>query len=165
MKAIMYTRNGPAAVLQLTEVPRPEPRGDQVLVRVYAASINTLDLLKKVNKVPGADIAGRVEAVGPTVTQFQPGDEVFGVPARFAGGFAEYTCVPEGRLARKPAKISFEVAAAAPVASMTALQGLRDKGRIQLGQKVLIHGSSGGVGTFAVQFAKFYETLYSPTSA
>ncbi|UCH60371.1 MAG: NAD(P)-dependent alcohol dehydrogenase [Anaerolineales bacterium] len=156
MKAIVYTQHGPPEVLQLREVPRPEPRGDQVLVRVLAASVNTLDLLKKINKVPGADIAGRVEAVGVAVTQFQPGDEVFGVPARFAGGFAEYTCVPEGRLARKPAKLSFEAAAAAPVASMTALQGLRDKGKIRHGHKVLVNGASGGVGTFAVQIAKSF---------
>jgi NADPH:quinone reductase-like Zn-dependent oxidoreductase len=156
MKAIVYTRNSPAAVLRLTEVPRPEPRGDQVLVRVHAASANTLDLFKRINKVPGADIAGRVEAVGAAVTQFQPGDEVFGVPARFAGGFAEYTCVPEGRLARKPAKLSFEAAAAVPVASMTALQGLRDKGKIRPGHKVLVNGASGGVGTFAVQIAKSF---------
>ncbi|HSB03031.1 MAG TPA: NAD(P)-dependent alcohol dehydrogenase [Anaerolineales bacterium] len=156
MKAIMYTRNGPAVVLRLIEVPKPEPREDQVLVRVYAASVNTLDLFKRINKVPGADIAGRVEAVGATVTQFQPGDEVFGVPARFAGGFAEYTCVPEGRLAGKPTKLSFEAAAAVPVAAMTALQGLRDKGKIRPGHKVLINGASGGVGTFAVQIAKSF---------
>jgi NADPH:quinone reductase-like Zn-dependent oxidoreductase len=156
MKAIVYTQHDPPEVLQLREVVKPEPRGDQVLVRVLATSVNTLDLLKKINKVPGADIAGRVEAVGATVTQFQPGDEVFGVPARFAGGFAEYTCVPEGRLARKPAKLSFEAAAAAPVASMTALQGMRDKGKIQPGHKVLVNGASGGVGTFAVQIAKSF---------
>lgn len=156
MKVIMYTRNGPAAVLRLIEVPKPEPRENQVLVRVYAASVNTLDLLKRINKVPGADIAGRVEAVGAVVTQFQSGDEVFGVPARFAGGFAEYTCVPEGRLVGKPAKLSFEAAAATPVAAITALQGLRDKGKIRPGYKVLVNGASGGVGTFAVQIAKSF---------
>jgi len=156
MKAIVYTQHGPPNVLQIREVARPEPRKDQVLVRVYAASANTLDLLKRINKVPGADIAGRVEAIGEAVTQFQPGDEVFGVPARFAGGFAEYTCVPEGRLARKPAKLSFEAAASVPVASMTALQGLRNKGKIRPGHKVLINGASGGVGTFAVQIAKSF---------
>lgn len=156
MQAIVYTRNGPAADLRLIEVPNPEPREDQVLVRVFAASANPLDLLKRINKVPGADIAGRVEAVGATVTQFQPGDEVFGVPARFAGGFAEYTCVPEGSLAGKPANLSFETAAAVPVASMTALQGLRDKGKIRPGHKVLVNGASGGVGTFAVQIAKSF---------
>lgn len=156
MKAIMYTRYGPPDDLQLKEVPVPEPREDQVLVRVYAAAVNTLDLFKRINKVPGADIAGRVEAVGEAVTQFTPGDEVFGVPPRFSGGFAEYTCVPEGRLARKPAKLSFAAAAAVPVAAMTALQGLRDKGKIRPGHKVLVNGASGGVGTFAVQIAKSF---------
>jgi NADPH:quinone reductase-like Zn-dependent oxidoreductase len=106
--------------------------------------------------VLGADIAGRVETVGAAVTQFRPGDEVFGVAAGFAGGFAEYACAPEGRLTPKPAILSFEAAAALPIASMTALQGLRDKGRIRSGQKVLINGASGGVGTFAVQIAKSF---------
>lgn len=156
MKAIVYTQHGPPEALQLREMAKPEPREDQVLVKVSAASANTLDLFKRVNKVPGADIAGRVEAVGPTVTQFQPGDELFGVPARFVGGFAEYVCVPEDRLARIPANLSFEAAAALPVASMTALQGLRDKGKIRPGHKVLINGASGGVGTFAVQIAKSF---------
>ena len=156
MKAIVYTQNGISEGWQLREVAKPEPGEDRVLVRVHAASANTLDLLKRTNKVPGADIAGQVETVGVGVKQFQPGDEVFGVPARFAGGFAEYVCVPEDRLARKPAKLSFEAAAAVPVASMTALQGLRDKGQIKAGNKVLINGASGGVGTFAVQIAKSF---------
>ena len=156
MRAIVYTQNGFPEALQLKEVARPEPREDQVLVRVLAASVNTLDLLKRINKVPGADIAGRVEAVGAASTQFQPGDEVFGVPTRFVGGFAEFVCVPEGRLAAKPANLSFEAAAAVPVASMTALQGLRDKGKIRAGHKVLINGASGGVGTYAVQIAKSF---------
>jgi NADPH:quinone reductase-like Zn-dependent oxidoreductase len=143
-------------MLQLREVAKPEPRGDQVLVRVHAASANTLDLHKKINQIPGADIAGRVEAVGMAVTQFRLGDEVFGIPARFVGGFAEYTCVPEGRLARKPVNLSFEAAAAIPVASLTALQGLHDKGKIRPGHKVLVNGASGGVGTFAVQIAKAF---------
>jgi NADPH:quinone reductase-like Zn-dependent oxidoreductase len=173
MKAIVYTKYGPPDVLQLKEVAKPEPKNNQVLVKVRAASINALDyrrfekistlgrfmeevLLKTINKVLGADIAGRVEAVGASVKQFQPGDEVFGVSAGSAGGFAEYACAAENDLALKPAKLSFEAAAAVPVAALTALQGLRDKGQIQPGQKVLINGASGGVGTFAVQIAKSF---------
>ena len=172
MKAIVYTQNGPPDVLQLRELAKPEPREDQVLVRVHAASANALDyrrfeevspgphqgrkVLKSVNKVLGADIAGRVEAAGAAVTQFHPGDEVFGATAGSSGGFAEYACAPEGKLALKPANLSFEAAAAVPVASLTALQGLRDKGQIRPGEKVLIHGASGGVGTFAVQIAKSF---------
>lgn len=114
-------------------------------------------LLKPKYKIPGGDIAGRVEAVGINVKQFQPGDEVFGDLATSGwGGFAEYVSVPENALARKPANISFEEAAAVPMAAVTALQGLRDKGKIQPGHKVLIHGASGGVGTFAVQIAKSF---------
>jgi NADPH:quinone reductase-like Zn-dependent oxidoreductase len=172
MKAIVYPHNGPPDVLQLRELAKPEPREDQVLVKVHAASANALDyrrfegvspgphqgrkVLKSVNMVLGADIAGRVEAAGASVTQFHPGDEVFGVSAGSSGGFAEYACAPEGKLALKPANLSFEAAAAVPVASMTALQGLRDKGQIRPGEKVLIHGASGGVGTFAVQIAKSF---------
>jgi NADPH:quinone reductase-like Zn-dependent oxidoreductase len=173
MKAIVYTQYGPPDVLELREVERPEPGEDQVLVKVYAASANALDyrrfegisplgrireerLLKSINKVLGADIAGRVEAVGASVQQFQPGDEVFGVSAGSVGGFAEYACAAEDKLSLKPANLSFEAAAAVPVASLTALQGLRDKGQIQPGQKVLINGASGGVGTFAVQIAKSF---------
>jgi len=174
MKAIVYTQYGPPDVLQLKEIAKPEPKEDQVLIRVRAASANALDyrrfeklsslgrfmeerLAKSVGKVLGADIAGVVEAIGPNVKQFQPGDEVFGVSAGSLGGFAEYACADEHHLARKPARLSFEAAAAVPVAAITALQGLRDKGQIQLGQKVLIVGASGGVGTFAVQIAKAFE--------
>ena len=173
MKAIVYTRYGPPDVLQLKEVERPEPGEDQVLVKVYAASANALDyrrfeklsimgclmeerFIKSVGKVLGADIAGVVEAVGASVKQFQPGDEVFGVTAGSKGGFAEYACAAEDHLALKPSNLSFEAAAAVPVAGLTALQGLRDKGQIQPGQKVLIYGASGGVGTFAVQIAKSF---------
>jgi NADPH:quinone reductase-like Zn-dependent oxidoreductase len=172
MKAIVYSRNGHAAVFRLTEAPMPEPREGQVLVKVHAASANALDhrrfegvsletdpgstARRSGDKVLGADIAGRVETVGAAVTQFRPGDEVFGVAAGSAGGFAEYACAPEGRLRPKPAILSFEAAAALPIASMTALQGLRDKGKIRSGQKVLINGASGGVGTFAVQIAKSF---------
>jgi NADPH:quinone reductase-like Zn-dependent oxidoreductase len=112
--------------------------------------------LKTINKVLGADIAGRVEAVGAGIKQFQPGDEVFGVSAGSHGGFAEYTCAAENNLVLKPANLSFEAAAAVPVAALTALQGLRNKGQIKSGQKVLINGASGGVGTFAVQMAKAF---------
>ena len=173
MKAIVYTRYGPPDVLQLREVERPEPKENQVLVKVHAASVNALDyrrfektstigrfmeerLLKTINKVLGADIAGRVEAVGANVKQFQLGDEVFGVAVGLKGGFAEYACAAENQLALKPSNLSFESAAAVPVAALTALQGLRDKGQIQVGQKVLINGASGGVGTFAVQIAKSF---------
>jgi NADPH:quinone reductase-like Zn-dependent oxidoreductase len=173
MKAIVYTKYGPPDVLQLKEVAKPVPKDNQVLVKVHAASANALDfrrftmtsilgrfldsaLLKAINKVLGADIAGRVEAVGATVKQFQPGDEVFGVSAGSMGAFAEYACANENQLALKPANLSFEEAAAVPIAALTALQGLRDKGQIQPGQKMLIHGASGGVGTFAVQIAKSF---------
>lgn len=173
MKAIIYTQYGSPDVLQLKEVVKPEPKDDQVLVKVHAASANALDyrrfeklssmgrfmeerLFKTINKVLGADIAGRVESVGAKVKQFQPGDEVFGVSAGSRGGFAEYACATEEHLAQKPANLSFEAAAAVPVAALTALQGLRDKGQIQAGQKVLINGASGGVGTFAVQIAKSF---------
>jgi NADPH:quinone reductase-like Zn-dependent oxidoreductase len=170
MKAIVRTQYGLPDVLQFTEVEKPTPKDNEVLMKVYAASVNPLDLFQMggaplVRRVPGlrtpkqqvlgCDIAGRVEAAGGHVKQFQPGDEVFG--ASFAGGgFAEYVCTIEDKLALKPANISFEEAAAVPVAAITALQGLRDKGRIQRGQKVLVDGASGGVGTFAVQIAKSF---------
>jgi NADPH:quinone reductase-like Zn-dependent oxidoreductase len=173
MRAIVYTKYGPPEVLQLQEVDKPVPAAHQVLVRVQAASINALDyrrfeaqslvgwfmdsvLLKAINRIPGADISGRVEATGKNVTQFKPGDEVFGVSAGSLGAFAEYACTGEKNLVLKPVNLSFEAAAAVPVAALTALQGLRDKGQIQPGQKVLIYGASGGVGTFAVQLAKSF---------
>ena len=172
MKAIVYTKYGPPDVLQFKEVEKPSPKDGEILVKIHAASVNALDrhalrsrpfliriisgngLRKPKDPRLGADIAGRVEAVGTNVTQFQPGDEVFGVVT--AGGFAEYACAAENQLALKPANSSFEAAAAVPVAALTALQGLRDTGQIQPGQKVLIHGASGGVGTFAVQIAKAF---------
>jgi len=173
MKAIVYTEYGPPEVLKLREVAKPEPKDNQVLVRVRAASANALDyrrfegismlgrfmderLFKTINKVLGADIAGRVEAVGAAVTKFQPGDEVFGVSAGSVGAFAEYACTSENNVVIKPSNASFEAAAAVPVAALTALQCLRDNGQIKPGQKVLIHGASGGVGTFAVQIAKSF---------
>lgn len=166
MKAIVCTKYGTPDVLQCKEVEKPVPADGEVLVKIHAASVNTLDLairgpvlarlisgglLKPKDPRLGADIAGRVEAVGNNVTQFQPGDDVFGA---WTGSFAGYVSVPEDKLALKPANLSFEAAAAVPVAALTALQGLRDNGQIQPGQKVLIYGASGGVGTFAVQLAR-----------
>ncbi len=173
MKAIVYTQYGPPDVLQLKEVDKPSPQDDEVLVKVQAASANALDyrrfeapspmgrlmdgvLLKAIGTVLGADLAGRVEAVGRNVKQFQPGDEVFGLSRGSKGAFAEYACAAEDHLALKPANVSFEAAAAVPIAALTALQGLRDKGQIRPGQKVLINGASGGVGTFALQLAKSF---------
>ena len=172
MKAIVYTQRGSQDVFQLKEIATPTPADNEVLMKVYAASVNPLDwktmrvplivrqisggLLTHKPKVLGCDIAGRVEAVGKDTRQFQPGDEVFGVRGFSGGGFAEYACAIEDKLALKPPNISFEDAAAVPVAAITALQGLRDKGRIQAGQKVLVDGASGGVGTFAIQIAKSF---------
>jgi len=173
MKAIVHEKYGSPDVLQLKEVEKPTPGDDEVLVEVKAASLNAYDwhflsadiflirlmgggLLKPKNTRLGADIAGRVEALGRNIRQFKPGDEVFGDIGSFGhGGFAEYVSVPERALTIKPVKLTFEQAAAVPMAALTALQGLRDAGRIQPGQKVLIQGASGGVGTFAVQIAKW----------
>jgi NADPH:quinone reductase-like Zn-dependent oxidoreductase len=171
MKAIVYHRYGSPDVLKLEEVQKPIPRDDEVLVKVHAASVNDWDwgllrgkpfvnrllfgLLKPRIKILGVDIAGRVEAVGRNIKRFQPGDEVFGdISGCGWGGFAEYVCAPENALALKPASMTFEEAAAIPQAAMLAIQGLRDKGQIQPGQKLLINGAGGGVGTFAVQIAK-----------
>jgi NADPH:quinone reductase-like Zn-dependent oxidoreductase len=168
MKAIVYDRYGPPDVLELRDVDQPALADDGVLVRVHAASVNPFDwhmltgtpylvrmqagLLKPKNGVLGVDFAGTIEAVGKDVEQFRPGDEVFGAKS---GAFAEYVSVQKV-VATKPANLTFEQAAAVPLAAITALQGLRDKGRIQAGQKVLINGASGGVGTFAVQIAKSF---------
>jgi len=174
MKAIVYTQYGSPDVLQLKEVEKPVPLDDEILIKVHAACVNAYDwhfltadvflirlmgggLLKPKNTTLGADIAGRVEAVGSQVKQFKPGDEVFGTARRSSGGFAEYVCALEKQLVLKPANVSFEEAAAVTMAALTALQGLRDEGRIQSGQKVLIEGASGGVGTFAIQIAKSFE--------
>jgi NADPH:quinone reductase-like Zn-dependent oxidoreductase len=171
MKAIVHTQYGPPDVLQFTDVEKPTPKDNEVLIKLSAASVNPLDLFSLRGaplirsipglrtpkcKIPGCDIAGRVEAVGRDVKQFQPGDEVFGVTGFGGGGLAEYACTLEDKVALKPANSSFEDAAAVPVAALTALQGLRDKGRIRAGQKVLVEGASGGVGTFAVQIAKSF---------
>jgi NADPH:quinone reductase-like Zn-dependent oxidoreductase len=171
MHAIVYAKYGSTDELQLTEVAKPTPKDNEVLVKVQAASVNASDwhilkgdarlmgygLLKPKNPILGADIAGQVEVVGKAVKQFRPGDEVFGdLSACGLGGFAEYVCAPESALALKPANITFEQAAAVPTAAVTALKGLRDKGAIRPGQKVLVNGASGGVGTFAVQIAKSF---------
>jgi NADPH:quinone reductase-like Zn-dependent oxidoreductase len=168
MKAIVCTKYGPPDVLHFTEAAKPSPTDNEVLIKLYAASVNPLDrytmrgaplirlipgLRKPKDPRVGVDVAGRVEAVGRNVTQFKPGNQVFGV---CRGAFAEYACAMEDKLALKPANLSFEDAAAVPVAAITALQGLRDKGRIQPGHKVLVDGASGGVGTFAVQIAKSF---------
>jgi NADPH:quinone reductase-like Zn-dependent oxidoreductase len=176
MKAMVYTEYGPPDVLQLKEVEKPTPRDNEVLVKVHAVSINYPDwgfvrgkpfivrlmgagLLKPKNTILGSDMAGRVEAVGPNVKQFQPGDEVYGDLSGCGwGGFAEYVAVSENALALKPANMTFEEAAAVPMAAVVALQGLRNQGQIQPGQKVLIYGASGGNGTFAVQLAKYFGT-------
>lgn len=169
MKAIVCEKYGPPEVLQLREVEKPTVKDNEVLVRVHAASANPADwhlmrgapilarlavgLLKPKDTKVGADVAGEVEAVGGSVTEFQPGAEVFGFSN---GSFAEYAIAREDRLAPKPSNLSFEAAAAVPLAALTALQALRDKGQIQPGKKVLINGASGGVGTFAVQIAKSF---------
>jgi NADPH:quinone reductase-like Zn-dependent oxidoreductase len=174
MKAIVQTVYGAPSVLQLAEVNLPIVPDDGVLVRVQASSVNAGDwhlmrgdslivrlmfggLRKPKIKTLGMDVAGIVEAVGRSVTQFKPGDAVFGDMSESGfGTFAEYVCAPEAVLVHKPANISFEVAATVPVAGVSALQALRDYGQIQPGQKVLINGASGGVGSFAVQIAKAY---------
>ena len=167
MKAISYSRYGSADVVRLVEKDRPVPKGDEVLIRIRAASVNALDRHSmRGEPFPlrmamgwrgpkdtrlGVDLAGIVEMVGSGVTNYKPGDEVFGVGR---GAFAEYSCAQASRIAIKPSNVSFEQAAATPVAGITALQGLRDKGGIKSGQKVLINGAGGGVGTFAAQIAK-----------
>jgi len=173
MKAIVYQKYGSPDVLELKEVEKPTPKDNEVLIKVHAAAVNSTDLgflegkpfvvrlmlglLKPKLKILGCDIAGRVEAVGRNVKQFQPGDEVFGdISGCGLGGFAEYVCARENVLALKPAGMTFEEAAAVPQAAVLALQGLRNKGQIQPGQKVLINGAGGGVGTFAVQIAKSF---------
>jgi NADPH:quinone reductase-like Zn-dependent oxidoreductase len=171
MKAIVRTQYGSPDVLQFAEVATPAPADNEVMIKLCAASLNPLDLFlmkgapwnrlipglrTPKHKVLGCDIAGRVEAVGRKVKQFQPGDAVFGVTGFEGRGFAEYVCAMEGKLGPKPANLSFEEASAVPIAASTALQGLRNRGRIQPGHKVLVEGASGGVGTFAVQIAKAF---------
>jgi NADPH:quinone reductase-like Zn-dependent oxidoreductase len=168
MKAIVYRGYGSPDVLACEEIEKPTPGDDEVLIKVRAASVNPLDRhimrgrpfplriafgLRKPRMRPGRDVAGQVEAVGRNVTQFKPGDEVFGA---CSGSLAEYACARESALVTKPKNMTFEQAASVPVAALTALQGLRDKGQIRPGQKVLINGAGGGVGTFAVQIAKSF---------
>jgi NADPH:quinone reductase-like Zn-dependent oxidoreductase len=173
MKAFVYKKYGPPETLRLAEVDKPAPDADAVLVKVRAASVNaadwhvlrgkplfsraTLGLLRPKHQILGVDIAGQVEAVGSGITRFQPGDEVYAnLLDHGYGGFAEYVSVPVEVMSLKPASLSFEEAAAVPMAAATALQGLRRHGELQPGQRVLINGASGGVGTFAVQLAKAY---------
>jgi NADPH:quinone reductase-like Zn-dependent oxidoreductase len=170
MKAIVYEKYGSPDVIQFKDIEKPTPKDDEVLIKIHAASVNAYDwhfltadiflirfmgggFLKPKNTRLGADMAGRIETVGKNIKQFQPGDEVFGM---VKGSFAEYTCAPESALALKPVHTSFNEAAAIPMAAITALQGLRDEGQIRAGQKVLINGASGGVGTFAIQIAKSF---------
>jgi NADPH:quinone reductase-like Zn-dependent oxidoreductase len=172
MKAIVCTKYGSPDVLQLKEVAKPAPKEDEALVKVHATSLNAADFealrgvfvlriaapRKPMYKILGSDIAGRVEAVGRNVKQFQPGDEIWGdlsYPYGY-GTFAEYVCIPEEALRLKPTSMTFEEAAAVPTAGVVALQNLRGKRPIQPGQKVLINGAGGGVGTFAVQLAKYF---------
>jgi len=174
MKAMVRHTYGSPDVLRLEEVPKPAPGERDVLVRVHAAAANAGDwhllrgtpfpfrlvagLLKPKHTIIGTDVAGRVEAVGGQVSQFKPGDDVFGELSRSGfGGYAEYVVAPETALAVKPSNATFEEAAASPTSGLTALQGLR-KGKIRQGQHVLIHGAAGGVGTFAVQIAKSFGT-------
>jgi NADPH:quinone reductase-like Zn-dependent oxidoreductase len=171
MKAIVYHKYGSPEVLKLEEVEMPTLTDGQVLVKVHAVSINGSDregligkplyarfggLLRPRNPILGSDIAGRVEKVGRNIRQFQPGDEVFGEVPGYHGGFAEYVCVPENRLALKPASLTFEQVAAIPQAGVIALQWIRAKGQVQPGQKVLINGAGGGAGTFALQLARLH---------
>src|SRR5215204_2609377 len=171
MKAIVYTKYGPPEILQLKEVARPTPKNDEVLIKVQAVSVNRSDweglrgkplyarlggLLRPRQQRLGSDIAGRVQMVGRNVSRFQPGDEVFGDILPRLGGFAEYVCAPENRLALKPASMTFEQVAAIPQSAVIALQGIRDKGQVQLGLKVLINGAGGGAGAVALQLAKMY---------
>ena len=171
MKAVVYTKYGPPEVLQHKEVAKPTPRDNEVLIKVQAVSVNRSDwetlrgkplyariggLLKPRHQILGSDIAGRVEMAGRNIRRFRPGDEVFGDILPRLGGFAEYVCARESALTLKPASMTFEEVAAIPQAAVIALQGIRDKGQVQPGQKVLINGAGGGAGTFAVQLAKLY---------
>lgn len=163
MKAVVYDKRNSPDVLTYREVEKPIPADKEVLVKIHAVSVNAADyrsmkmgIIPK-RKIYGSDIAGKIEAVGKDIRQFKIGDDVFGdISAAGFGGFAEYAAVPESVLVLKPAGVSFETAAAVPMSAVTALQALRDKGNIQPGQKVLICGAGGGVGTFSVQLARYF---------
>jgi NADPH:quinone reductase-like Zn-dependent oxidoreductase len=165
MKAIVYNKKGYPDKLVYCDVDKPVPNDNEVLIKMNSVSLNAADyrsmkmgLIPK-RKIFGADIAGRIESVGKNISLFKPGDEVMGDLASYGfGGLAEYVTAPERALIIKPDQVSFEEAATLPMAAMTALQALRDKGDIQKGHKVLIVGSAGGVGTFAIQLAKYFET-------
>ena len=150
MKAAIHTKRSSGKVLELVDIDPPVPKPGEVLIKVRAASVNPLDWRLKSHR-PGVDVAGEVACVGSRVTRFKPGDAVFGLGK---GTFAEYALARESRLAAKPDSVSFEEAASMPIAGLTALQGLRDRGKLAPGQKLLINGASGGIGTFAVQIAK-----------
>jgi len=150
MKAAVYTKTSAGKILEIRDVEKPAPKDNEAVINVRAASVNPLDWRLKVER-PGVDVAGEVVSLGKGVTRFKPGDRVFGLGK---GAFAEYACASESRLLLMPEKLSFEQAAALPIAGLTALQGLRDKGRLQSRQNVLINGAAGGIGTFAVQIAK-----------
>lgn len=171
MKAIVYTQYGGPDVLQLKEIEKPFPKDGEVLIKVAAVSLNDWDwgllhgdpinrimfgITRPKKKILGSDIAGRIEAIGKNVSKFKTGDEVYGDLSGSWGGLAEYVCAPENAIAGKPASMSFIDAAAIPQAAMLAVQGLIDKGQIKQGQKILINGAGGGVGTFAIQIAKQY---------
>jgi NADPH:quinone reductase-like Zn-dependent oxidoreductase len=173
LKAIVFTRYGSPDVLELREVEKPVPKDEEVLIRVHAVSVNDWDLgalrgtpfvnrlmfglLRPKKRILGSDVAGRIEAIGKNVQRFRPGDEVFGDLSGSWGGFAEYVCARETALELKPVGMTFEQAAALPQAGLLALQGLRDKGRIHSGQKVLLNGAGGGVGTIGIQIAKLHD--------
>lgn len=171
MRAIVYERYGSSDVLHLAELPRPTPTDDQILIRIHAVSLNGSDRegltgkplyarlrgpLSPRDKILGSDIAGRVEAVGKNNSEFKPGDEVFGELPAYHGGLAEYVCTHGKTMILKPASLTFEQAAAIPQGGVIALQGIREKGRVQPGQKVLINGAGGSAGSFAIQLARLY---------
>jgi len=152
MKAAVYSKTKAGKVLEIRDLDQPLPNENEVVLRVRAASVNPLDWRIKTER-PGVDVAGEIVGMGKAVTQFKPGDAVFGAAK---GAFAEYACARQSKVARKPEGVSFEQAASVPIAGLTALQALRDKAHLEAGQKVLINGAAGGVGTFAVQIAKSF---------